>query len=341
VTSYPLRLAMVGCGAVVEQMHLPGSLSVPEVAVVALVDPDAPRAQALADRFGVSRWASSVSEVLGSIDAALVATPPAAHAPVACGLMAAGVHVLCEKPMAASTGDCRRMIEAAVAGGVRLAVGHSRRFHANLAQLKELVDLGAFGAVQDVSAEDGSAFSWPTATGYMFRPGTASGVLLENGIHVLDTLLWLLGDAGVESYADDALGGVESNAELRLHFACGAQGSVRVSRTAELANRLELVGELGRASCALYDGARLELDLPQGKAGAALGPVTLAAARPQDGAAIAAEQLADFARAVVEGRGPRAGGTDGLRAVALAERCYAVRGQRALPDRAPLPGVVR
>jgi predicted dehydrogenase len=340
VTGYPLRLAMVGCGAVVERMHLPASLAVPEVDVVALVDRDGRRAQALAARFGIASWGVDVHEVIRDVDAALVATPPAAHAPVACELLLAGVHVLCEKPLAISTDECRRMIGAAQAGGARLAVGHSRRFHANLAQLKALLDLGAFGAVRELWAEDGFAFSWPTQTGYMFKPGTASGVLLENGIHLLDTLRWLAGGAHVVSYADDALGGVESNAELVLRFMTGAQASVKISRTAQLANRLELVGQLGWASCDLYEGQNLKLDLPHSKAGSALGAITLQATRPQDGVAIGAEQLVDFARSAVEGREPRARGEDGLGAVALVEECYGCRRQRSLPSKAPLPGLV-
>jgi predicted dehydrogenase len=115
---------------------------------------------------------------------------------------------------------------------------------------------------------------------------------------------------------------------------------VKLSRTAELANTVTLVGEHGWARCELYDGRRLALALPHGKAGGRLGPLTLLAETPQDNAFLMAAQLADFARAVVEGTAPRTSGADGLRAVELAERCYAAGALRPRPQPAPPPGVV-
>jgi predicted dehydrogenase len=336
---YPLRLAVVGCGAVTEAFHLPASLLTPEVEVTLLVDRNLDRAAELAARFDVPAWSADHREVAGAAEAALVATPPASHAAIAGDLLAAGLAVLCEKPLAAGADDARRMVEAAERGGALLATAHSRRFHFNLATVKALLDLEAFGAVHEVVVEDGLPFAWPTQTGYMFAGPSACGVLLENGVHVLDTLLWWLGPAEMLTYRDDALGGVESNAELALRFGA-ADASVKISRTAELANTVTLRGELGWARCALYDGRRLELSLPHGKAGAGLGEAVLRAASPQDNAFLMAAQLADFARAVVEGASPRADGHDGLAAVELAARCYAARGPRPERMPAPPPGVV-
>lgn len=340
MSSYPLRLGIVGCGAVVEQFHLPASLITPQVKVTALVDRDLARARALADQFGVSAVYDDHIALVDEVDAVLVATPPQYHAPVACDLMAQGLHVLCEKPMAPGAADCERMIRAAGAANVCLAAAHSRRFHFNLAQIKYLLDLGVLGKVYHARAHDGYAFSWPTATGYMFRGATASGVLLENGIHLLDSLLWFLGPAAALSYADDALGGVESNACLMLRFEGGANAEIHVSRTADLANTIELFGDRGRARCSLYDGRMLELEAEQGKAGSALGKMTLEAPSAQDYQWIMAEQLADFATSAVEGTAPRSGGWDALHAITLIEHCYTLRGAGRILDAAPQPGLV-
>lgn len=233
------------------------------------------------------------------------------------------------------------MIDAAERGGAILAIAHSRRFHFNLAHLKSLVEVGAFGRVIHISIEDGFAFSWPTQTGYMFHPATASGVLLENGIHSLDLLLWLKGYPENVRYRDDALGGVESNLELSLLWADGTTALLKVSRTATLANRLVLHGEEGAARCDVYEGQRLHLTLPSSKVGQAIGPIVLEADVPQDALDVMAAQLADFAQSIALRRRPRATSGDGLAAIRLVEACYGRRAMRSLPAYAPLPGVLR
>lgn len=290
------------------------------------MDRDLGRANALGQAFGVASVCVDAGELdAKDVDAALVATPPGRHADVGALLLERGVSVLCEKPLARSAADGATMVAAAARSGAVLAAAHSRRFHANLVSLKVLADLGALGTLRRVIVRDGHPFAWPTRTGYMFRGDTACGVLLENGIHVLDTLLWLLGeDADVLRYSDDARGGVESHAAATLRFG-ETLADVMVSRLVELPNTLRLEGDLGWAEMPLYDGSPLRLHLPEGKVGSVLGPLDVSSDAPQDNPFVMARQLEDFAMAVA-GRGtPRATGEDGLRAVALAERCYAQR----------------
>jgi len=96
-----VRVALIGCGAVAQQMHLPVFAGHEGIDVVALVDRDLDRAHKLAKGYGVSTVLSDVSELPTSdIDAAVVATPPFHHAPCAIELLRRGIHVLVEKPMA-------------------------------------------------------------------------------------------------------------------------------------------------------------------------------------------------------------------------------------------------
>lgn len=341
MTGYPLRLAIVGCGAVVTAFHLPASLLVPEVDVVALVDENANHARSLAGRYGIPMWAANYGQIFGHVDAALIAVPSSAHRSVACDLMRAGIHVLCEKPLAPTVQDCQRMLASADAGGVLLATAHSRRFHHNIHVLKTLIELNALGEIYYVKVQDGFVFSWPTQTAYMFRSSTAAGVLLETGIHVIDTLLWLFGAVEEVRYRDDALGGVESNVEMMLRFERKTVAEVKISRTANLSNVLEVYGALGWARCDVYEGQFLDLHLPASSIGTAFGGLVVSADTPQDNQSIMAWQLEDFAQSVVERRRPRATGEDGLKAVGLVETCYGQRKARSLPLRAPLPGVVQ
>src|SRR4051794_1108296 len=113
--SAPLRLGVVGCGAVTERYHLPALMASPDVEPVAFVDPAVARARLLAERAGAPFALSSHRELPGKIDFALVAVPNAFHEPVTVDLLAAGIHVLVEKPMARTTAECDRMLAAAAA----------------------------------------------------------------------------------------------------------------------------------------------------------------------------------------------------------------------------------
>jgi predicted dehydrogenase len=337
-----IRLGIVGCGAVVESLHLPASLSVPEVEVVALVDVDLERARQLAARFGVPGSEPDYGRLFGTVDAVLLATPPHLHARHSCEFLAAGIHVLCEKPISLTVDEAQTMVDTAASHGRCLAVGHHRRFHRNLSLLKVLVAGNALGSITDIVLEDGFEFVWPTQTAYMFDRSTMKGgVLMENGIHVLDTLLWLFGPvASVVDYGDDAIGGLESNVEARLKFESGAIAHIRISRTALLSNTMTVHGEDGWAEIALYEEDKLAYQ-GRDKLSKALGRVTLRPQRRPDGFGPMARQLTDFADSIQQGVLPRAPGAQALMAVELARRCYALAADRPLPESAPLPGVPR
>ncbi len=335
----PLRLVIVGCGAVVEQFHLPAAQRVPEVQVVALADPDLEHAAALARRFGVPRVAADYREVLPEAEAFLLATPPHLHRPIGGDILRQGKPVLCEKPLAPSLAEAEALVQAAGQGGTILAAGHNRRFAWNLEALRDLLAGAGLGQVVSVRAEDGFPFNWPARTGYAWeRAHSGGGVLLENGVHLLDTLQWLLGDAEVVAYRDDALGGLESNARLTLRLASGATAQVWVTRTCEAANRLRVEGSDGWAEAPLYDTNRLTFYAGRSKAGRALGPVTITAPFPQDYVSLMAAQLADFAASVRRGDPPRTSGEEAARTIGLVEQAYALKAGRPLPAQAPLPG---
>src|SRR5438046_1314561 len=96
----PLRIAVVGAGAVSEIYHLPALKRSRRAVLAAIVDADPARAAAVARRFGVATALRDPYELPGKVDAAIVATPNALHADIACMLLGEGIHVLCEKPLA-------------------------------------------------------------------------------------------------------------------------------------------------------------------------------------------------------------------------------------------------
>jgi len=203
-------IAVIGCGAIADSFHLPaltrhagGSLD------LVLVDPDPSRREALAERHGVTKQASSHVEVLDRIDAAVVASPHHTHVPIARDLVAAGVAVLSEKPLGTTVEEVEDLRDLAVRSGVTVAVNQTRRFIPACRKIHEIVNSGSLGATLRIDAREGDRFDWPAATASMFGASAGGrGVVLDIGAHVLDLLTWWLGpDLEVIDYRDDSFGG--------------------------------------------------------------------------------------------------------------------------------------
>ncbi len=332
VTEPRLRLGIVGCGAVVEQYHLPAVLASEDVVLRAVVDPSAARAEAVAQRTGATAL-SAHDQLLGRVDAAIVAVPNHLHAQVATELLRAGIHVLVEKPLAPTVDECDAIIQAAEASGATLAVGLDFRFAPAIQLVKALLDAGVLGAPRRFDLRHGTQSRWPAATSYLFDLARAGGgVLLAHGAHLLDHVLWWLGSCSVESYCDDARGGVEADAVAVLETAAGVRGTIELSRTRTLRNTCVIEGQLASVEVALFEPyAQLALRLT-----GTVAPELAARVGGEEFArrpylAVFDRQLHDFVDAIELGRPPGVPGAEGRRAVALIEECYAVRRPLELP----------
>ncbi|MBA2667054.1 MAG: Gfo/Idh/MocA family oxidoreductase [Trueperaceae bacterium] len=330
----PLRLAVIGCGKVSERLHLPVSAASDAVEVTALVDRDTERARALAHTYGVGDVFADVSDLPGRVDAAIVAVPHHLHVEIASALLAKGVHVLVEKPMALDVAGCDAMIEAAEAGGATLAVGLVRRFYEASRYVKDLLDDGVLGALEHVDTREGAVFNWQVASPATFRKEMGGGVLSDVGTHVLDLLVWWLGETDDLRYEDDAMGGVEADCELRATFG-GTPGVVELSRTRVLRNSTIIRGERGVVEIGPGFDPPVHLTFG-GRTRRLIGAVEAAgtsrAARLED---VFARQLDDFAGAIREGRAPFIPGREGKRSIALLEACRRVRRPLELPWLSP------
>jgi len=247
----PIRVAVVGCGAVTRQFHLPVLAGHEEVRVVALVDRDLRRATRLGSEYGVERILGDGGELdPASVDAAVVATPPSHHAPCAIELLRRGIHVLVEKPMALTWEEAAAMVEVAETGGLILAAGHFRRLFPSTRLLRAVVESGMLGSPLGFDVEEGGVHRWPSATLDNLRPASAGGgALIDFGSHTLDRLLFTFsGEGRVLSYEDNALGGVESDCLLHLRIVRDGKpvdGRVELSRTRRLRNTLRIECERG------------------------------------------------------------------------------------------------
>jgi predicted dehydrogenase len=332
-----VRFAIVGCGAVAAGHYLPALAASAAAEAALLVDRDRERARALAARWGVPAVAADPREVPGRAEAAVVALPNHLHAPVARELLAAGVHVLVEKPMALSTADCDAMIAAADAGGARLTVGLQFRFFDSTRLVADLLGSGLLGRLERFDLRLGVVSRWPFASDFVLRRESAGGgVLVDYGVHVLDLLLHWLGDWAEVRYRDDALGGLECDCELELAMRAGVAGRVEISRARDLANTCRFTCERGRLEVGIWDPdppVVLALDGDEfALAGRARRPAaTGSAGGGLDFTGAFRRQLDDFAAAVRGGREPAITGREGRRSIALIEACYAARAPLALP----------
>jgi predicted dehydrogenase len=131
------RVAVIGAGRIVERVHLPILRALPGVEVVAIHDADPQRAAAVGRAHGVARLCESLDDLLATpADVALVASPNALHAPMGTAALEAGLHVLCEKPMATSAAGARALAVAALRHGRELMVAFPSRFRPEVAALK-------------------------------------------------------------------------------------------------------------------------------------------------------------------------------------------------------------
>src|SRR2546430_8163667 len=181
---------------------------VPERLVV--VDQDLDRPRELAPAFGVASVAADYRDVLGKVDGVVIALPHHLHFRVALDCLRAGVHVLCEKPLAESAAEVAELLAAAEQSHVALAVNNTRRLFPPSRRVHELLSEGAIGAVRFLGYYDGTKYEWPSASGFSFGlRGTRKGVLLDVGAHVLDLVCWWLGrHPHAPPYTIDWCGGI-------------------------------------------------------------------------------------------------------------------------------------
>src|SRR5829696_3159923 len=141
-----VRVAVVGYGYWGSK-HVRVLSGLPNVAVT-VVDEDAERRADATRTFDSTPVVPRLDDVVDDVDAVIVATPPSTHAPVAQAAVAAGRHVLVEKPLATAAAECEALIEAAAAGGLVLMVGHTFEYNPAVAKLRELIETGELGELR-------------------------------------------------------------------------------------------------------------------------------------------------------------------------------------------------
>jgi predicted dehydrogenase len=232
----PVRIAIIGCGKV-GHIHAVAVKSLAEAELVAVCDAQAERAEAFAAKYGGRPFADATTMLReGGAEAVLIGTPHPLHAAATIQAAEAGVHVLVEKPMAATLADCDAMLSATRTAGVRLGVISQRRWYEPVARMKAAIDAGKIGRP---GLGVFTMYSWREPSYYQSDPWRGKwdteggGVLVNQSPHQLDLLLWFLGPAAEVSGAWANLNHptveVDDTAVAVLRFKNGGLGSIVTS----------------------------------------------------------------------------------------------------------------
>ncbi len=255
-----IGLGLIGCGGIARSAHLPAMAALGERVVLrACADVDLQAARMAAAGWGADA-STDYRAVLdrGDVQAVIVATPEYLHAEQVVAAAAAGKHVLCEKPIAPSLAEADRMIAACRDAGVRLLVGHSRRFTRKYMEIQAAIARGEIGRVRLMRENErrmrGRPQVWWTPAHWTGNPQVSGGAPMMNAIHETDLLRWFCGQEAVSVTAEINVTvagnvGVTDFISLSVAFADGAIGSAEVLNIAPPGypafHQLEIYGEAG------------------------------------------------------------------------------------------------
>ena len=190
-----LRMGIIGSGGIAQSRHIPSYQQLPEqVELFGVYDVDYERAKEASVLFNITNVYERVSDMLKDVDAVTICTPNKFHADLAVQALDAGVHVLCEKPMAMTVEECDRMIEAEKESGKVLSIAYHYRFMKEPRAAHQVIQEGEIGdpMVARVQAlRRRKVPGWGVFTNKQLQGG---GSLIDYGCHFLDLSMWLMGN---------------------------------------------------------------------------------------------------------------------------------------------------
>lgn len=333
------RIGIIGCG-MIARFHAQAILETGGCVLAGCASHSPASATGFAARFGIPAHDSIESLVSsGTVDAVAICTPSGAHLEPALLAADAGLHLVVEKPLEVTLERCDQLLAAVRKSGVRLATVFQSRFSPVWQRIKQVVDAGGFGQLAVADAH----LKWFRPQSYYDSAewrGTwrldGGGALMNQGIHSVDLLLWLMGpvrrvSAMVATRAHERIE-VEDVAVANLEFCNGALGTISATTASwpGIDKRIELHGSTGSA---VIDEDRLtHWSVPE-RAGWSLAEISGSSQSTGQGGSGAADPsaikhglhaalYADFVAAIREGRAPMVDGVEGRKSAELVTTIY-------------------
>ena len=230
MTSPPLRLGILGAARIARNF-VSGIQGSSEVVVIAVASRDPARAREFARATGVPRICGSYDALLADpdVDAIYNPLPNGLHGHWSIHAMAAGKHVLCEKPLAGSAIEARAMFDAARRHGVHLVEAFPYRAQPQTHRMQQLINDGAIGTVKTISASFGFLFT--SRDDVRLDPALAGGALMDLGTYPLRLVRMITGENPVtmQALGDLDVSGVDRSVLANLQFANGMLAQVACS----------------------------------------------------------------------------------------------------------------
>lgn len=313
-----IRFALLGAGRI-GKVHAGALAATADARLVAVADPVAEAARAIAQASGAEIRTIEAIEASGDVDAVVVATPTDTHADLVERFARAGKAVFCEKPIDLSVARVRACLRVLEETGTPMMLGFNRRFDPHFTALKAQIEAGAIGTVEMATIT--SRDPGPPPVSYIRSSG---GIFRDMTIHDFDMARFLLGEeietvvARAAVLVDSAIGeaGDYDSASLVLQTASGKQALISNSRRATYGYDQRIEVHASKGMIAAMNQRPVDLEIADAR-GFVRPPLhdffmtryTQAYAR----------EIASFVACLKEGRAPRPDGADGLAALILAE----------------------
>jgi predicted dehydrogenase len=323
-----VRVGVLGTGIIIRDYHLPVLQDNPRAEVVAAGNLHPESLHQLAHRFGIptayTDWQAMADDP--GIDAVVIGLPNYLHAPVTVQMLEAGKHVLCEKPMALTVAEGEQMVAASRRSGRKLMIAHMWRFDREILWLRDLVASGALGKVFRVKSHAIWLYEGPPpGSWFVTQKFAGGGALADMGIHSIDTLCYLLGDArptqvfaNVGTHFRDIE--VDDTATVLVEFEGGIVGLIEAGWYHLYADGLEgytqIYGTKGYAR-ALPSELHTHVEGVWSVTRPQMPPRKQQCDLPMYQA-----QMDHFLTSILEDREPSSGGEDGLQAMRVLEAAY-------------------
>ena len=257
----PLRVGVIGCGWIRQNVHIPAYIENPKTRLVAICDANEARLHEVAKKYSIKNVFVDYREMLEAnlVDAVSICTPTAAHWKMAVDAAEHGIHTLCEKPLASNLEEGRRIVEAVSRSKIKFMVGFNYRFLPNHAMTKRFIDAGRIGKPIFIRGELVTPGPYKADIDEKDRSSEAEkriGAFFDLGSHFADLFIWMMGKpkevyASFSSYRNGI--NVDDSANALIVFESNVLGSIAVSwldlpdyQSVADSRMIEIVGTKGK-----------------------------------------------------------------------------------------------
>ena len=269
-----VRIGIIGTSAWADLSHLPNLKSHPGAEVLAICGRNRARAQGIANKYEIPNVFTDYREMIekGDLQALIIAAPDDVHHQMAMEALDAGLHVMCEKPLALNVNQAIEMYEKAETVGVKHMTSFTFRWTPHFQYLKELIDDDYLGRPFQCNIRYLSGDGFQKRYAWRYDRNRSNGALGNIGSHMIDFARWFVGDivkvgAHMTNFVDrpgpqgEDYQPANDSAQLVLEFENGAQGSIQISAVAH-------TGERGQKQEVILHGesGTLEVDFSLGSA---------------------------------------------------------------------------